>query len=199
LAICLPQNVYIASSSQFENPAIVKYARFDWEIGYYAAETRAYSWIESQHIGPAFLGHLTEEGRIIGFVLERVEGRHATISDLHACESLVTKMHGLGILHGDLNKYNFLITGKCAVLVDFETAQQSQDKKAIQKELEGLKQQLLDESGKGGVASEDEEIEGQGFSDVKYKYSRAGLNVCWFNCRRKKGPALFWEKEWGDS
>jgi predicted Ser/Thr protein kinase len=146
----LTPNVYVASSPQFEKPIIVKYARFDWEIGYYVAETRAYSWIEGQNIGPAFLGHLTKGGRIIGFVLEHVEGRHATVSDLHACEALVSKMHRLGILHGDLNKYNFLVAEKGVVLVDFETAQRSEDKQAMRNELEGLKEQLLDESGRGG-------------------------------------------------
>lgn len=84
----LTPNVYIASSPHFERPVVVKYARFDWEIGYFAAETQAYSWIEGQSIGPEFLGHLTEEDRTIGFVLEHAEGRHASVSDLDACESL---------------------------------------------------------------------------------------------------------------
>lgn len=71
-----------------------------------------------------------------------------------------TKMHGLGLLHGDLNKYHFFDHGKGAVLIDFETLQTSEDKKAMQDELEGLKEQLLDESGKGGVASDyDDEVE----------------------------------------
>jgi tRNA A-37 threonylcarbamoyl transferase component Bud32 len=101
--------------------------------------------------GPAFLRHLTEEGRPIGFVLEYVEGRYTAISDLDAYEPIFTKNHRLGLLHGDLNKYNFLITERDAVLVDFETMQQSEDKKAMQNELESLKEQLLDDPENGGV------------------------------------------------
>lgn len=91
-----------------------------------------------------------------------MEGRHATVSDLAAYESLVTKMHGLRLVHGDLNKHNFLITGKGVVLVDFETMQKSGDEKVMPDELEGLREQLLDESGKGGVQDDsgDEEVEG---------------------------------------
>ncbi|OBT92175.1 hypothetical protein VE01_10053 [Pseudogymnoascus verrucosus] len=39
----LRANVYIASSPEFKNPVIAKFARFEWEIGYYIAETQAYS------------------------------------------------------------------------------------------------------------------------------------------------------------
>jgi hypothetical protein len=103
----LRANVYIASSPEFEKPIIAKFARFHWEIGYYIAETQVYSWIDGQNIGPEFLGHLTEDGRVIGFLIEYVEGHHATISDLPACKVTVGRLHGLGILHRDLNKHNF--------------------------------------------------------------------------------------------
>ncbi len=43
-----------------------------------------------------------------------MEGRRATISDLPACEAIVGKLHGLGIVHGDLNKHNFLTSDKQA-------------------------------------------------------------------------------------
>lgn len=95
---------------------------------------------------------MTEEGRVIGFLIEYVEGRHATISDLPACEAIVRRLHGLGVLHGDLNKHNFLISESGAVLIDFETAKQSENSEAMEREVEGLKGQLLDESGNGGVA-----------------------------------------------
>ncbi|ESZ89743.1 alpha-galactosidase A precursor [Sclerotinia borealis F-4128] len=155
----LNSNVFMASSPLFEQPIIAKFARFEWEIGYYIAETQVYSWINGCGIGPEFLGYLTEEGRVIGFLIENVEGRHATISDLPACKAAVERLHDLGIIHGDLNKYNFLISEGRAVLIDFETAQRSEDSEAIEKEMEGLELQLLDMSGRGGVCLEDTEQE----------------------------------------
>jgi predicted Ser/Thr protein kinase len=152
----LKSNVYTASSSQFKSTIIAKFARFYWEIGYYVAETQAYSWIDGHNIGPEFLGYLTEDGRVIGFLIEYVKGRHATISDRPACEVIARRLHGLGILHGDLNKHNFLITERDAVLIDYETAKQSDDSEAMQQELEGLEAQLLDESGTSGVVLEED-------------------------------------------
>lgn len=150
----LRSNVYMASSPQFEKPIVAKFARFDWEIGYYIAETQAYSWIEGHNIGPEFLGYLTEDGRVIGFLIEYVEGHQATISDLPACETVVRRLHELGVLHGDLNKHNFLISERGTILIDFETAWQSENTKAMEREVEGLKEQLLSESGEGGVVLE---------------------------------------------
>ena len=150
----LRSNVYMASSPQFEKPIVAKFARFHWEIGYYIAETQAYSWIEGHNIGPEFLGYLTEDGRVIGFLIEYVEGHHATISDLPACEAVVRRLHGLGVLHGDLNKHNFLISERGAILIDFETAKQSENNEVMEREVKGLKGQLLDESGNGGVVLE---------------------------------------------
>lgn len=135
---------------------IAKFARFEWEIGYYITETQVYSWIDGSNIGPEFLGYLTEEGRVIGFLIENVEGRHATISDLPACKAVVGQLHGLGILHRDLNKHNFLISERGAVLIDFETAERSGDSEAMEVELRGLEEQLVDESGIGGIILDEE-------------------------------------------
>jgi tRNA A-37 threonylcarbamoyl transferase component Bud32 len=62
----------------------------------------------------------------------------------------------LGIIHRDLNKHNFFISDKGAVLIDFETAEPSGDSKAMEVELRGLEKQLLDESGIGGVILDEE-------------------------------------------
>ncbi|OBT87717.1 hypothetical protein VE02_04085 [Pseudogymnoascus sp. 03VT05] len=150
----LRANIYMASSPEFKNPVIAKFARFEWEIGYYIAETQAYPWLEGHGIGPEFLGYLTEEGRVIGFLIEHIEGRHATMSDLPVCEAVVRRLHGLGVLHGDLNKHNFLISERGAVLIDFETAKKSGDIEGMEREVEGLEGQLLDESGNGGTVVE---------------------------------------------
>ncbi|KAL2067699.1 hypothetical protein VTL71DRAFT_15795 [Oculimacula yallundae] len=153
----LRSNVYVASSPDSKQSVVAKFARFEWEIGYYVAETQAYSWIEGHEIGPKFLGYLTEEGRVMGFLLEKIEGRHAAIEDLSACKTILKKLHALGIVHRDLNKHNFLITEQGPVLIDFETAEKSSDTKTMEAELERLESQFLDELGIGGIAPEDVE------------------------------------------
>ncbi|KAK6496140.1 hypothetical protein TWF481_002164 [Arthrobotrys musiformis] len=131
---------------------IAKFARFPWEVERYALETKSYEWIKGHGIGPQFLGHLTEDGRVIGFLMEKLEGRHATIADLPACKEVVGRLHALGILHGDLNKHNFLITGKDARIIDFETAKLSSDRDKMYQEAQTLEKELLDESGRGGMS-----------------------------------------------
>ncbi|KAH6682259.1 hypothetical protein F5X68DRAFT_263243 [Plectosphaerella plurivora] len=44
---------------------IAKMARFEWEIPYIEAETKAYRLSEGTGLAPRFLGHIHEEGRVI--------------------------------------------------------------------------------------------------------------------------------------
>ena len=55
------------------------FARFDWEIQYIENETTRIN----HDVGPRFLGHLTEDGRAIGFLMERItNARHAALRTL---------------------------------------------------------------------------------------------------------------------
>ena len=99
--------MYKTSAPQLNLPVVVKFARFPFEIPYLDSKTSAYQWIQSHQIGPQFLGHLTEEGRVIGFVMKRITGhRHATMEDLALRQKTLSKLH-LSIKHGDINKHNF--------------------------------------------------------------------------------------------
>jgi hypothetical protein len=49
-----------------------------------------------------------------------------------------------------------LISKRGAVLIDFETAKQSENIEAMEKEVEGLEGQLMDKSGTGGVILEND-------------------------------------------
>jgi tRNA A-37 threonylcarbamoyl transferase component Bud32 len=49
-------------------------------------------------------------------------GRHHNIGDLRTCEDTVEQLHGAGVVHGDLNKYNIIVTGDVAKLIDFEVS-----------------------------------------------------------------------------
>ncbi|CAF9918223.1 MAG: hypothetical protein HETSPECPRED_003703 [Heterodermia speciosa] len=161
LGKCLRSNVCEVFSHRFPVPVIAKFARFPYETSYYDAETSIYALLEGHGIGPSFLGHVTEGERVIGFLLEKVDGRRAGIEDLDICRRLVTKLHGLGIVHGDLNRHNFLIWSSGAILIDFESACKSDDQVKMKEEMRGLEQQLCDTSGKGGVVEKISEKEKQ--------------------------------------
>lgn len=144
-------NLYEATCPRFSSTIIAKFARFSWEVPWLEKETVAYKWIEGHQIGPAFLGHLAEEGRIIGFIMAGiVDFHHATPDDFHLCHLALLKLHQLGIKHGDINKHNFLIHDGKATLVDFDNALREANADELEAELHGLQDQLRDTSGRGG-------------------------------------------------
>lgn len=136
--------------SQSSPTIVAKIARFDWEIPRIDRETRAYQLLEGSGLAPRFLGHIHENGRIIGFLLERIEGRPASIQDLGICETALGRLHQLGYLHGDANRFNFLIAEEGVKLLDFERLQENATRESMHKELASLRAELTEESGRGG-------------------------------------------------
>ncbi|KAI1771101.1 hypothetical protein F4818DRAFT_221715 [Hypoxylon cercidicola] len=133
-----------------------KVAIFEWWIPQVERETRVYEVIAENEcpdkppIAPAFLGHLTEQGRTIGFLMGKVEGSHASLVNLPECEAALRRLHGMGLVHGDANRYNFVVersTGHVK-MIDFEHAEAYDEEKA-RAELEELKAQLTEETGRG--------------------------------------------------
>ncbi|EME39230.1 hypothetical protein DOTSEDRAFT_56677 [Dothistroma septosporum NZE10] len=125
----LRTNLYEVRTSGSSDTMVAKFARFDWEIGYLDNECAAYRWIEDTGVGPRFLGNIAEEGRAIGFVLEHLpDAHHATPADYAACKEALSKLHHMGIAHGDINKYNFLVVNGKATLIDFDCARKTTDK-----------------------------------------------------------------------
>lgn len=150
----LRQNIHVAMHPLFDRALVAKFAEFPWQMPFFEAETTAYEWIHGQGMGPKFLGHLTEAGRVIGFVMEYIDdARSAQTGDLAACQAVLAKLHSQGIKHGDINKYNFLVREGKAVLVDFETAQRCSEKKELEAEYEHLELSLGDSSRRGGTSS----------------------------------------------
>ena len=130
---------------------VAKFARFEWEVQYLDDETRAYSWIDGHDIGPRFLGHITEHGRVIGFLMEGVSNAvHAGPQDLELCQQTLARLHDLGIRHGDVNRFNFLIQDNRAVLIDFDTAHRCDNQDALREESDRLAEYLGDSSQRGG-------------------------------------------------
>ncbi|KAH7308939.1 hypothetical protein B0I35DRAFT_441048 [Stachybotrys elegans] len=148
----LRQNVQRVSHPLFEIPIIFKFAEFPWQIPYFESETIAYEWIEGKGIGPRFLGHVTEAERVMGWVMEDLGGwKTAEPGDLAACQEVLGKLHDLGIRHGDINRFNFLVQEGKALLVDFETAEKCSHVKELEEEYGRLEQSLHDQSFRGGV------------------------------------------------
>jgi hypothetical protein len=113
--------------------AVLKLDVFPWEVVSFEFETHAYSWIDGCGIGPRFLAHVITGGvTVIGFVMEKMNGRHATPEDLPACRSTLSRLHQLGVLHRDTNPFNFIVNASVdAILIDYECATHSQDKKEL--------------------------------------------------------------------
>lgn len=143
---------YEATDKTTGASVVVKYARFPWEAEDLVAETEAYSWLKGTNIGPKFLGHIVEEGRAMGIMLERLEGaRHATPEDLPACLEALSHLHDRGIKHGDINRHNFLVVGQRVVLIDFETAVRCSDPDVLRTEMEKVDEALRSTSHAGGM------------------------------------------------
>ena len=103
-------------------------------------------------LAPTVVGFVYEEveDRIIGFLLEDIQGRYPDINDLDLCQAIVQQLHEIVIVHGDLNKYNFLITGKTARVIDFGVSTCiSDDGQVADNEMQQLATKLLDDSGVG--------------------------------------------------
>jgi hypothetical protein len=112
---------------------VIKFARFPWELQCYESGTRIYERIDGQAIGPLFLGHLTEEGRVIGLVIEYIKyARHARprcCGGLSKC--IKEAASARPFTHGDVNRHNFLVREadgrKTVTLIDFESASDCTD------------------------------------------------------------------------
>ncbi|KAJ4861797.1 hypothetical protein T069G_02751 [Trichoderma breve] len=146
----LRQNIHVVTHPLFDQTLIVKFAEFPWQISYFKAETKAYEWLNCHGIGPKFIAHLTEAGSVFGFVTEYIDGaRFADTRDLAACQESLSRLHSVGIKHGDINKYNFLIREGKAMLVDVEASQRCNEKQELEAEYEQLEASLSDTSTKG--------------------------------------------------
>lgn len=150
----LRQSIHIVSHPLFDRPVVAKFTEFPWQTPYVEAETAAYRWLEGSGVAaPRFLGHLVEEGRVIGFVLEYIgNARAAGPGDLAACQGVLKKLHALGVKHGDINKHNFLVRDNGGVvLLNFETASKDVDGDELEAEYQRLTETLQDPSMRGVV------------------------------------------------
>jgi serine/threonine protein kinase len=129
--------------------AIAKIARFEFELPWVERETLVYHMIEGKSIGPRFLGHLMEEGRVMGILLEYIpDVRPAQPADFATCAAVLRNLHDLCILHTDTNIYNFLIGENGAGLMcDFEDCRLKADAAELELEEQGLMAALNNDIG----------------------------------------------------
>jgi hypothetical protein len=140
-------------------PAFCKIATFDWQIPRMEREAWAYSVLDriqreepaTAPLWPRVLGHVAEQGRVIGILLERLEGRCAAIKDLPACTAALRRLHDIGLVHGDVNRFNFVVNEQNGEvrMVDFEHAA-AMDEETAKEELASLASELEGETGRGG-------------------------------------------------
>lgn len=74
------------------------------------------------------------------------------MADLPLCETALRRLHDVGIIHGDTNRFNLMVersTGQMRIL-DFEHAEPWEEEKA-RLEVEGLEAQLSEEMGLGAT------------------------------------------------
>jgi hypothetical protein len=135
---------------------MLKIARFEHELKALSTEIRAYSILQVHQstLAPKFLGYVyeEEEDRVIGFLIEVLQGYHPDSGDQQLCIDAIQELHEVGIVHGDPNKYNILIEGTTVKFMDFEDAIFWDDKDFAQsKAVEGknLIKSLTDTSGLG--------------------------------------------------
>lgn len=157
-----------------EEEAILKIARFEFELAWLANEVSVYRELELESsraagLHPRFLGFVferdqgegeggddgdEEEKRVMGFLREEIEGRAAREEDFRACEDALGRLHRLGILHGDLNRHNMIVgTDGKVRFIDFEDAVLSADGEGKRVEMERLREVLRDTSGRGAPLS----------------------------------------------
>lgn len=71
---------------------------------------------------PRLLAYVYEnsEGDINGFICEKVDGRPPSPADHDACDAALQQLHSYGVVHGDLVKYNIMMTEKGTKFIDLE-------------------------------------------------------------------------------
>lgn len=124
-------------------PVLVKRAALPEYIDSISRETAFYRLLDGLGVTPLFLGHVTEAGRITGFLSEYVvqqqeedENRHGRDGGTEACLSALRRMHARGIAHMDAHGGNCLVRGDgSAALVDFELAEETSSGEEFERDL----------------------------------------------------------------
>ncbi|KAL4885638.1 hypothetical protein BJY04DRAFT_136764 [Aspergillus karnatakaensis] len=161
--------VFRVRRSKTERRCFLKIARFGFELGWFAREVRAYHTLTQAQaqahtqgkaaVAPRLLGYVFEETpqRVIGILFEEVIRSRPGIADLKRCEDALRRLHGLGIVHGDVNRDNMFVTEGGVRFIDFEEScvESAESESGCcweerkREEMRSLAGTLADESGRG--------------------------------------------------
>ncbi|EQL02324.1 hypothetical protein G6O67_003425 [Ophiocordyceps sinensis] len=133
--------------------SIFKMARFPHELPWLMQEMHIYHALAGFPLTPKLLGYVFEShcpDRIVGILLEKLNGRWAQSEDLEECDNALQRLHQ-HVLHGDLNKHNIIITSEGPKFIDLESSVLSgPDNVELRKqERQKLGTKLADTSGEG--------------------------------------------------
>lgn len=103
---------------------ILKICPFEFEIPYFTQEIKAYKTLFERRCPlvpqlSAYVFERTEE-QIVGFVCEEVRGTFAGPTDFAVCRDGLQQLHKYGIVHGDVNRFNIIITPNGPRFIDLE-------------------------------------------------------------------------------
>ncbi|EGX93718.1 Protein kinase-like domain [Cordyceps militaris CM01] len=133
----------------------VKLARFDFEVAALEQEIKTYHLLRGSSLAPAMIGYVYEDtcDRVVGFITEQAVGPYPEVADHAACAAALHELHEKGIAHGDLNKYNIIMTSNGPKFIDFEASnvrgEAADWEQLAQKETQEFYGRLSDESGLG--------------------------------------------------
>ncbi len=115
-----------------------KIASFPWDIPSIEREATVYQRLHGAGIAPEFLGHVTENGRITGFITEYIQEVPSTRTrSLRGCLDALRALHRNGIAHGDAHDGNCLVRADgSAVLVDFELSEETWEEDEFERDLD---------------------------------------------------------------
>ncbi|KAL5900137.1 hypothetical protein ACKVWC_011498 [Pyricularia oryzae] len=102
---------------------VFKTARFPFELPWIVQEIEAYHTLEGTSLAPRLIGYVfeTSQDRVTGILLEKLEGHFPESGDLDTCLKALDQLHSY-LAHGDLVKYNIIMTSKGPRFLDFESS-----------------------------------------------------------------------------
>ena len=140
---------------------ILKICPFKFELQYFTQEINTYNMLYQRGCSliPRLYAYVFErsEEQITDFICEELQGRFARLGDYSECKRGLQQLHSYGVIHGDLNKFNIIITTDGPRFIDLEKSILDTDEKVskdefeslLQQELDGLEKALHDEEGWG--------------------------------------------------
>lgn len=133
-----PDRMQVVTHPDFDVPVLIKIASFPWEIPSLEREATIYRLLHGSGATPEFLGHVTEDGRAIGFITEYVRETPSIRSrSMQGCLTALRSLHQRGIAHGDAHDGNCLIRDDgSSVLIDFELSVETWSYEEFERDLD---------------------------------------------------------------